>query len=52
MMFRVVFITFLLLLMKEVVQAQLFDYLNVPNVEDVRVYEDVYETYRLPNNTR
>lgn len=52
MKFHITFIIFSLLTFGNIVTGQLSNYLNVPNVEDVRVYEDVYETYRLPNDTR
>lgn len=52
MMFRVFVIIFSLLIFNNPAWSQLHNYLNVPNVEDVRVFEDIEETYRLPNNTR
>lgn len=53
MIFLITSIIFSLLTFGNVVSGQLSNYLNVPNVEDVRVYEDeIYETYRLPNHTR
>lgn len=52
-MYRIVCIAFFLLVIKNVARGQIANFLNVPNVEDVRVYEDIDdETYRLPNNTR
>ncbi|KAG4068501.1 hypothetical protein HA402_004842 [Bradysia odoriphaga] len=52
MKLNITFIILSLLTFGNIASGQLSNYLNVPNVEDVRVYEDVYETYRLPNNTR
>lgn len=52
MLFRIFVIIFSLLVFENLVSGQSHNYLNVPNVEDVRVYEDIDETYRLPNNTR
>ncbi len=53
-MFRVVTIAlFYLLIFQYSASGQSLNFLNVPNVEDVIVYEDIVnETYRLPNNTR
>lgn len=52
-MLRIVFIALLLLKINNFARAQTVNFLNIPNVEDVRVYEEtVNETYRLPNNTR
>src|SRR5262249_33052279 len=51
-MFNITFIAFILLTLQNVAWGQSWNYLNVPNVEDVIVYEDIYETYRLPNNSR
>lgn len=53
-MIRIVTIAlFCLLVLRNSAWGQSNNWLNIPNVEDVIVYEDVVsETYRLPNNTR
>lgn len=52
-MFRIVAAAFVLLATKTFASGQSVNFLNIPNAEDVRVYEDIVtETFRLPNNTR